>query len=182
MDGFIVHLGLSCTVLSSDGVQLPVFWPVPKIDLASKLIILVPAACTNRFMGQKMCCALRQVERIGNWKQAFHASRWFLWLSFFIFFVCAQVFNCVHVIVLEFVCRVTTMVASFAPFCLGAHYHNPPSERVFHYPFVLSVLMTGNQMDVDKSSPLAASLSIYNTYTQHIHTAFLNYSHSFTFL
>lgn len=40
--------------------------------------------------------------------------------------------------------RVKVTTVSFAPFCLGAHYHNPPSERVFHSPFVLSVLMTGN--------------------------------------
>lgn len=34
MDGFIIHSGLSCTVLSSDGAQLPALWLVPKIDLS----------------------------------------------------------------------------------------------------------------------------------------------------
>lgn len=72
----------------------------------------------------------------------------------------------VRVVVIEFVCRVTATVVSLALFCLGAHYHNPPSERVFHYPFVLSVLMTGNQMDVDKSRPRAPTLPIL----QHLHT------------
>lgn len=42
------------------------------------------------------------------------------------------------------VCRVAVATVSFAPFCLGAHYHNPQSEQAFYSPFVLSVLMTGN--------------------------------------
>lgn len=161
MDGFIIHSGLSCTVLSSDGALLPALWLVPKIDWASQLIIPVPEACTNRFIWQKMWHALRQSKRLGNRKQELHASRWWFWicwgffLQVFFFFACCK-----------WVCMATTV--SFVAFCLGAHFHNPPSERVFHYPFVLSVLMTGNQMDVDKSAPCAPPPSpFYNTFTQH---------------
>lgn len=85
-------------------------------------------------------------------------------------------------------CRVTAVTVSFAVFGWGAHYHNPPSDQVFHYPFVLSVLMTGNQMDVDKSSRRVTTLSVLphiHTHT-HIyrvtHKGFASHSHCFTFL
>lgn len=50
MDGFIIHSGLSCTVLSNDGAQLPALWLVPKIERASELIIRLPEACADKFL------------------------------------------------------------------------------------------------------------------------------------
>lgn len=65
--------------------------------------------------------------------------------------------------------KATTL--SFAACCSGSHYHNPLSEPVLLYPFVPSVLMTGNQMDVDKSGPRAAPtpppFPSHNTYNAH---------------
>lgn len=62
MDGFIIHSGLSCTVSGSDGAQLPALWLVLKIDWASELIIVVPEACTNRFMWLRTWHALRRFK------------------------------------------------------------------------------------------------------------------------
>lgn len=82
--------------------------------------------------------AVRQWKRVGNEnKHSVPAGDVCDLYFLFIFFAGLDAVNRV-------VFRVKVTTVSFAPFCLGAHYHNPPSERVFHSPFVLSVLMTGN--------------------------------------
>lgn len=146
MDGFIIHSGLSCTVLSDDGAQLPALWLLPKIDWASELIIPLPEACTNRFLQQKMWHAPRHWKRAGNEnKHSLPAGDVCEYLFCFVLFCRFLSRSTPHALCWS-TCvlgvRVTTV--SRAPFCLGAHYHNPPSERVFSSPFVLSVLMTGN--------------------------------------